>query len=256
MFVCKHIILLLFYIIFYRRIKIKVSFKKQATVCKYAVPAGYPDNPVKDSVVDIGDIKDSLLFYSSVYEKDNKIYTTGSRAVAVLGFADTINEAEKKAESGISALKGALHSRHDIGTDELIRKRIRHMEELRSKMENETKTAELGKDAVLVKLEGMLEKMSPTSRQPILELINKRKIELGLLKSELLPAGYKLKKSKTRAKTTKQQPKDSKDSLRKIAMSVGRVTETKETVPHDIDVKEEPLKKDKKPVEEVDSYKY
>ncbi len=236
--------------------KIKVSFRKQATVCKYAVPAGYPDNPVKDSVVDIGDIKDALLFYSSVYEKDGKIYTTGSRALAVLGIADTIGEAEKKAQAGISVLKGALHSRHDIGTDELIRKRIRHMEELRSKMENETKTKEPGKDAVLVKLEGMLEKMSPGSRQPILELINKRKIELGLLKSELLPAGYKLKKSKTRAKTKPPQPKDSKDSLRKIAMGVGRVTETKETVPHDIDVKEEPLKKDKKPVEEVDSYKY
>lgn len=236
--------------------KIKVTFRKRATVCKYAVPAGYPDNPVRDSIVEIGDIKDSLLFYSSVYEKDSKIYTTGSRALAVLGIADTINEAEKKAQAGISALKGALHSRRDIGTDELIRKRIRHMEELRSKMENETKTKEPGKDAVLAKLEGMLEKMSHGSRQPILELINKRKIELGLLKSELPPAGYKLKKSKTRAKTKPPQPKDSKDSLRKIAMSVGRVTETKETVPHDIDVKEEPLKKDKKPVEEVDSYKY
>lgn len=236
--------------------KIKVSFKKRATVCKYAVPAGYPDNPMRDSIVEIGDINDSLLFYSSVYEKDSKIYTTGSRALAVLGIADTIGEAEKKAQAGISALKGALHSRHDIGTDELIRKRIRHMEELRSKMENETRATEQGKDAVLVKLEGMLEKMSPGSRQPILELINKRKIELGLLKSELLPAGYKLKKSKTRAKTKPPQPKDSKDSLRKIAMSVGRVKETKETVPHDIDVKEEPLKKDKKPVEEVDSYKY
>jgi len=111
--------------------KLKVTFKKRATVCKYAVPEGYPDNPVKDSVVGIGDVGDALLFYSSVYEKDNKIYTTGSRAIAVLGIADTIREAEKKAQAGISALKGALHSRRDIGTDELIRKRIQHMKELR-----------------------------------------------------------------------------------------------------------------------------
>ncbi|MFA4936306.1 MAG: phosphoribosylglycinamide synthetase C domain-containing protein, partial [Candidatus Methanoperedens sp.] len=112
--------------------KINVKFKKQATVCKYAVPSGYPDNPVKDSVVEIDKMKDSLLFYSSVYEKDNKIYTTGSRALAVLGIADTIRDAEKKAQNGLSCLKGELHSRRDIGTDELIMKRIQHMKELRA----------------------------------------------------------------------------------------------------------------------------
>ena len=111
--------------------KIDVRFKKQATVCKYAVPAGYPDDPVKDSIVEIGDLKESFLFYSSVYEKDNKIYTTGSRALAVLGIADTIRDAEKKAQAGLADLKGALHSRRDIGTDELIRKRVQHMKELR-----------------------------------------------------------------------------------------------------------------------------
>jgi phosphoribosylamine--glycine ligase len=112
--------------------KINVKFKKQATVCKYAVPAGYPDDPVKDSVVEIDKMKESLLFYSSVYEKDNKIYTTGSRALAVLGIADTIEDAEKKAQDGLSCLRGALHSRRDIGTNELIMKRIQHMKELRA----------------------------------------------------------------------------------------------------------------------------
>lgn len=112
--------------------KIDVKFKKQATVCKYAVPAGYPDDPVKDSIVEIGKMDDALLFYSSVYEKDNKIYTTGSRAIAVLGIADTINEAEKKARAGLLCIKGALHSRRDIGTDEHISKRILHMKELRT----------------------------------------------------------------------------------------------------------------------------
>jgi phosphoribosylamine--glycine ligase len=111
---------------------ITVTFKKQATVCKYAVPAGYPDNPSKDAIVEIGAMKSAILFYSSVYEKGNKIYTTGSRAFGVLGIANTIKEAEIKAQSGLSALKGALHSRLDIGTEELIRKRIQHMKELRA----------------------------------------------------------------------------------------------------------------------------
>ncbi len=223
--------------------KISVTFKKKATVCKYAVPEGYPDAPVKDSVVEITDVKEALLFYSSVYEKDDKIYTTGSRALAILGVADTIGEAEKKAQSGLLALKGALRSRRDIGTEELIRKRIQHMQELRE--------AEPEKDATLAKLERMLESMSENSRQPILDLIHKRKVELGLLKSELPPAGYKLKKSKARVKPILQP----KNSIRKIAMKVGRVAETKETVQH-LDVKDEPLKKEKKPIEEVDSYKY
>lgn len=113
--------------------RLTVIFKKLATVCKYAVPLGYPDDPVKDAVVEIKDSKESMLFYSSVYEKDNKIYTTGSRALAVLGIADTIREAEKKAQAGLSGLKGSLFSRRDIGTEELIRKRIMHMEELRGK---------------------------------------------------------------------------------------------------------------------------
>jgi phosphoribosylamine--glycine ligase len=113
--------------------KLAVSFKKQATVCKYAVPDGYPENPVRDSIVEIGNIQDALLFYSSVYEKDNKIYTTGSRALAILGMGSSISEAEKRAQAGIKGVKGKLYSRNDIGKDELIRKRIQHMEELRGR---------------------------------------------------------------------------------------------------------------------------
>ncbi len=225
--------------------KINVTFKKRATVCKYAVPEGYPDAPLKDSAVEIAEVKDALLFYSSVYEKDNKIYTTGSRALAVLGIADSIGDAERKAQTGLSSLKGALRSRRDIGTEELIRKRIQHMEELRE--------AKPEKDATLAKLERMLESMSEKSRQPILDLIHKRKVELGLLKSELPPAGYKLKKTKARAKPTPTPQQ--KNSIRNRAMNIGKVAETKETVQH-LDVKDEPLKKEKKPLEEVDSYKY
>ncbi|GFO96628.1 phosphoribosylamine--glycine ligase [groundwater metagenome] len=110
----------------------KVAFKKQAAVCKYAVPEGYPDDPVKDSVVEISGTCDARVFYSSVYEMDGKIFTTGSRAIAVLGTAGTIQDAESRAQDGISALKGRLYSRRDIGTEALIRKRIKHMEELRA----------------------------------------------------------------------------------------------------------------------------
>src|SRR5437762_6054670 len=55
----------------------QVQFAREATVCKYAVPQGYPDAPVKDVVVDIRAVKNkSSLYLSSVNELDGKIYAT------------------------------------------------------------------------------------------------------------------------------------------------------------------------------------
>ena len=120
-------------------------------------------------------------------------------------------------------------------------------------MIEEEKKAATQKDEVLMKLEQMLATLPDNSKQAIINLINKRKVELGIEKSELLPFGYKLKKKKQKPIP---QTKASMDSLKKIALSVGRVQETKGIVSQDIDVKEEPLKKGKKAIEEVDSYKY
>ncbi len=119
-------------------------------------------------------------------------------------------------------------------------------------------------DSVLAGLEDMLGKLPENRRQPILDLIKKRKVELGLLKSELPVAGYRLKKHPKDANAVpvsrhmpkKPIPRENKDALRKIAKSVGRINETQEVIPREIDIKDEPLKKDKKSLEEVDSYKY
>ena len=113
--------------------KLAVNFSKKATVCKYAVPAGYPDNPSKDKEVSVGDIGDALVFYASVYEENSKICTTGSRAIAVVGIADSIAKAEKKAQEALDNIIGDLHSRRDIGTTSLIQKRIDHMNKIRGK---------------------------------------------------------------------------------------------------------------------------
>ncbi|MCQ1536375.1 phosphoribosylamine--glycine ligase [Methanosarcina sp. KYL-1] len=112
--------------------KLPVRFSRKATVCKYAVPAGYPDNPEKDSEVVVGDIGKASLYYASVYEKEGKVYTTGSRAIAVVGSADTIASAEEIAQRALENIKGNLFFRKDIGTADLIQKRIDHMKELRS----------------------------------------------------------------------------------------------------------------------------
>ena len=110
---------------------IDVEFSNKATVCKYAVPAGYPENPVKDAPIYVSDADGALVFYSSVYEKDGVVYTTGSRAAAVVGVADTIMEAEQIAEKALSNIGGPVECRHDIGKQELSQKRIDHMKSLR-----------------------------------------------------------------------------------------------------------------------------
>ncbi len=112
--------------------KLPVKFSRKATVCKYAVPAGYPDNPEKDNEVIVEDLGEALVYYASVYEKGGKIYTTGSRAVAIVGCAETIDAAEKIAQNALENIRGNLFFRKDIGTAALIQKRIDHMKELRS----------------------------------------------------------------------------------------------------------------------------
>lgn len=108
-----------------------VKFSRKATVCKYAVPEGYPDNPEKDSEVLVGDIGEASVYYASVYEKEGKIYTTGSRSIAVVGCAETIEAAEIIAQNALENIRGKLFFRKDIGTADLIQKRIDHMKELR-----------------------------------------------------------------------------------------------------------------------------
>lgn len=107
-----------------------IEFEKKATVCKYAVPEGYPSNPVKNEKVSLGDVKDTEIFYASVDKKEDGLYMTGSRAIAFVGTGSDIKEAEVKAEKAVSSVKGKVFHREDIGTRKLIQKRIEHMKSL------------------------------------------------------------------------------------------------------------------------------
>ncbi len=110
----------------------QVQFAKQATVCKYAVPNGYPDDPIKNVEIDVSAIQNpEQLYLAAVDARDGKLYATGSRTAAVVGVANTITEAEKIAESETQRIQGPLFHREDIGTEELIRKRVKQMQELR-----------------------------------------------------------------------------------------------------------------------------
>ncbi len=112
----------------------ELAFDAQATVCKYAVPDGYPTDPDAGALVTIDEENagEALLYYASVDAREDGIYTTTSRSYAVVGVADTISEAEEIAEAALErAGTDGLRVRHDIGKEDLVQQRIDHMDELR-----------------------------------------------------------------------------------------------------------------------------
>ena len=112
----------------------ELKFENRATVCKYAVPEGYPTDPRAGAEVTIDpeSAGEALLFYASVDAREDGVYTTTSRAFAVVGRGDTITGAEAVAADAIErADETGLRIRHDIGTADLLLARIEHMNRLR-----------------------------------------------------------------------------------------------------------------------------
>ena len=107
-----------------------IEFAKKATVCKYIVPEGYPGNPAKGGKIEVDESADAYFYYAAVEGKEDGIHMSPSRAVGVVGIADTLEEAERIAEDGCSRVKGKVYHRRDIGTRQLIQKRIDHMDSI------------------------------------------------------------------------------------------------------------------------------
>jgi phosphoribosylamine---glycine ligase len=117
--------------------KLKIEFEPKATVCKYVVPKGYglpadhPDAASSRAKIEVGDVGKARLYYSSVDKKEDGLYLSSSRAIGIVGIANTLEEARKIAEEGVKAVSGPVAYRTDIGTDALIQKRIEHMKKIR-----------------------------------------------------------------------------------------------------------------------------
>lgn len=114
-----------------------VEFDSLATVCKYIVPQGYPGKAIPNQVINVDEEKinenNTLVYYAAVNQKDNKIYTSSSRALALVSVGDTISEAEQICETSTQFVDGDVYHRRDVGTSELIEKRVKHMNELLGK---------------------------------------------------------------------------------------------------------------------------
>lgn len=111
-----------------------VSFDQKATVCKYLVPVNYPEDPDVGHPISID--ADAVgrcsaqLFYASVDLKDDRVVTTASRTIGLVGISETIDAAERIAEEATTYVEGPLRHRRDIGTSALLQKRIDHMKSL------------------------------------------------------------------------------------------------------------------------------
>ncbi|MEM3555978.1 MAG: phosphoribosylamine--glycine ligase [Candidatus Micrarchaeia archaeon] len=111
------------------------DFYKKATVCKYLVPEGYPASPKKNELIEVDEKgierTGAILYYAAVNEIDGKLYTGSSRTAGLVGISESIEKAERIAESAVGFVKGKLFYRKDIGTKGLIQKRMQHMKKLR-----------------------------------------------------------------------------------------------------------------------------
>jgi phosphoribosylamine--glycine ligase len=111
-----------------------VHFAAKASVCKYVVPEGYPDNARKgDTVLLPDDLPDgAAIFLSAVDMSGESLIATGSRTVAAVGTAETIGEAEAICEQVVRKIPGLFFHRSDIGTAAAIASRVDHMKAVRS----------------------------------------------------------------------------------------------------------------------------
>ncbi len=105
-----------------------LSFEHTATVCRYYVPHGYGDRPVKGSPITVDEEKIAAegvkLYYGSVNEKGGKLTTTTSRSFALLAKGDEPWDAAARIERAGQHIGGLVYTRKDIGTrEEMQRKR-------------------------------------------------------------------------------------------------------------------------------------
>ncbi|MCK9274680.1 MAG: hypothetical protein M0P57_06275 [Syntrophales bacterium] len=117
---------------------IPIAFEKKATVCKYVVPKDYGlpkdqthEQPAASKIEVLNKNDEVKIYYSSVDKRKDGLYMTSSRAIGIVGIADTVGVAEKMAENAISSIKGPVDHRADIGTAHVIERRIAHMKAIR-----------------------------------------------------------------------------------------------------------------------------
>ncbi|MEA3143941.1 MAG: phosphoribosylamine---glycine ligase [Thermoplasmata archaeon] len=116
----------------------QARFLPAATVVKYVVPRGYGEgHPEAGHHVQVDDFNikraGGVLFMGAIEQQmSGPLVTLASRTLAVLGVGATLEAANAVCEASLRHVHGdGLHVRHDIGSAQLIQRRVEHMASLR-----------------------------------------------------------------------------------------------------------------------------
>ncbi len=112
-----------------------LSFRLRATVVQYVVPVGYGDRPAGGAELEVDapsiDAAGVRLYYASVDAAGaGRVRLTASRGLALVGEASAIHEAHRRVEAALQFVRGTYYVRHDIGSQEDVRRRTEHMRTL------------------------------------------------------------------------------------------------------------------------------
>jgi phosphoribosylamine---glycine ligase len=114
----------------------KLEFEPVATVLKYLCAKGYPTSPEKGAQITAPknwNINHVKTFFAGITLSDEEtLILSGGRAIGVLGMGGTLEEANQNCEAMIAQFEGPLFYRKDIGTAELVQKRIDDLAEIRN----------------------------------------------------------------------------------------------------------------------------
>lgn len=103
-------------------------------MCKYIVPDGYPETQYAGELIEVDEKSiekiGAKVFYAAVGLEDDGIHLSSSRALGIVASGNNISQAEKIVEMACEFVKGNVYHRRDVGTEELVNKRVEHMKEI------------------------------------------------------------------------------------------------------------------------------
>lgn len=98
--------------------KITLTFNKNASVFKYKVPTGYPDNGSKGEIIylnELSDLNNNMIYASMTKIEGNAYVTTGSRTFGIIGTGVDITQVCLDVNELMDKTESTLFYRKDIG---------------------------------------------------------------------------------------------------------------------------------------------
>jgi phosphoribosylamine--glycine ligase len=114
-----------------------VPFLPQASVCKYLVPADYPDKEnervlIENPEKELEKAGLSTIF-ASIVQKGSKLETLGSRSYAVVGIGRDTAEISNNIESVLQKIEPPnMRHRKDIGDKTIIKQKVKNLAKIRN----------------------------------------------------------------------------------------------------------------------------